>query len=109
MQLHWLTVLELKKCCPQIASYQLHWSNTPAACLSSSTASCRPEDFPGHVGLFEPKTDFAEDLGGVMVAHSVSPTYGGKTTIHVQLINPTPVPVTLYTQEKIAFLQERIR
>ena len=65
------------------------------------------EDFPGHVGLFEPKTDFAEDHGGVMVAHSVSPTYGGKTTI--QLINPTPVPVTLYSQEKIgklSFLQE---
>ena len=42
-----------------------------------------------------------------MVAHSVSPTYGGKTTI--QLINPTPVPVTLYSQEKIGkltFLQE---
>ena len=42
-----------------------------------------------------------------MVAHSVSPTYGGKTTI--QLINPTPVPVTLYSQEKIgklSFLQE---
>ena len=65
------------------------------------------EDFPGHVGLFEPKTDFAEDHGGVMVAHSVSPTYGGKTTI--QLINPTPIPVTLYSQEKIgklSFLQE---
>eukprot|EP00731_Ephydatia_muelleri_P033154 Em0025g110a len=65
------------------------------------------EDFPGHVGLFEPKTDFAEDHGGVMVAHSVSPTYGGKTTI--QLINPTPVPVTRYSQEKIgklSFLQE---
>ena len=62
------------------------------------------EDFPGHVGLFEPKTDFAEDHGGVMV---VSPTYGGKTTI--QLINPTPIPVTLYSQEKIgklSFLQE---
>ena len=32
MQLHWLTVLELKlKSYPQIASYQLHRSNTPAA------------------------------------------------------------------------------
>ena len=42
-----------------------------------------------------------------MVAHSVSATYGGKTTI--QLINPTPVPMTLYSQEKIgklSFLQE---
>eukprot|EP00731_Ephydatia_muelleri_P023225 Em0015g808a len=51
--------------------------------------------------------NFAKDHGGVMVAHSVSPTYGGKTTI--QLINPTPVPVTLYSQEKIgklSFLQE---
>ena len=33
------------------------------------------EDFLGHV---EPKTDFAEDHEGLMVAHSVSPTYGGK-------------------------------
>ena len=37
-----------------------------------------------------------------MGAHSVSPIYGGKTT--VQLINPTPVPVTLYSQEKIGKL-----
>ena len=36
-----------------------------------------------------------------MVAHSVSHTYG-KTT--VQLINPTPVPVTLYSHEKIGKL-----
>ena len=60
------------------------------------------EEFPCHVGLFEPKSDFAEDHGGLMVAHSVSPTYNGKTTI--QLINPTPIPVTLYSREKIGKL-----
>ena len=60
------------------------------------------EEFPGHVGLFEPKSDFVEDHGGLVVAHSVSPTYNGKTTI--QLINPTPVPVTLYSHEKIGKL-----
>ena len=48
------------------------------------------EDFPGHVGLFEPKTDFAEDHGGVMVAHSVSPTYGGENDNSVDKSNTCP-------------------
>ena len=37
------------------------------------------EEFLGYLGLFEPKSDFAEDHGGHMVAHSVSPAYKGKT------------------------------
>ena len=31
------------------------------------------EEFPGHLGLFEPKSDFAKVHSGLMVAHSLSP------------------------------------
>ena len=53
-------------------------------------------------GFFEPKPEFPDKHGGLLLAHSVSPTRSGKTT--VQLLNPTAVPVTLYGKEKIGEL-----
>ena len=54
------------------------------------------------IGLFEPKPEFPDKHGGLLVAHSVSPTHNGQTT--VQLLNPTAVPVTLYGKETIGEL-----
>ena len=50
----------------------------------------------------EPKPEFPHKHTGLLLAHSVSPTRSGKTT--VQLLNPTAVPVTLYGKEKIGEL-----
>ena len=57
---------------------------------------------PDSIGFFEPKPEFPDKRGGLLLAHSVSPTRSGKTT--VQLLNPTAVPVTLYGKEKIGEL-----
>ena len=57
---------------------------------------------PDCIGLFEPKPEFPDKHGGLLVAHSVSPTHNGQTT--VQLLNPTAVPVTLYGKETIGEL-----
>ena len=57
---------------------------------------------PDCIGLFEPKPEFPDKHDGLLVAHSVSPTHSGKTT--VQLLNPTAVPITLYGKETIGEL-----
>ena len=57
---------------------------------------------PDCIGLFEPKPEFPDKHGGLLVAHSVSPTHSGKTT--VQLLNPTAVLVTLYGKETLGEL-----
>ena len=60
------------------------------------------EDFPAQAGLFEPKPEFDEDHGSLLVTHSVSPVKNGQTTI--RLLNPTSVSATVYSQEKIGKL-----
>ncbi|KAL5473628.1 hypothetical protein EMCRGX_G028132 [Ephydatia muelleri] len=63
-----------------------------------------PEEGPqaAVVCLFEPKPEFPDKHGGLLVAHSVSLTHSGKTT--VQLLNPTAVLVTLYGKETLGEL-----
>ena len=58
---------------------------------------------PDCIGLFEPKPEFPDKHGGLLVAHSVSLTHSGRTTV-VQLLNPTAVPVTLYGKETLGEL-----
>ncbi|KAL5499954.1 hypothetical protein EMCRGX_G011429 [Ephydatia muelleri] len=48
---------------------------------------------PDCIGLFEPKLEFPDKHCGLIVAHSVSPTHSGKTTV--------AIPVTLYGKETI--------
>ena len=51
-----------------------------------------------YVGLFQPKTEMSTHYG-LLFACYVSPVHNGKAV--VQLVNPSSVPATLHSQEKV--------
>ena len=51
-----------------------------------------------YVGLFQPKTEMSTHYGLLFVCY-VSPVHNGKAV--VQLVNPSSVPATLHSQEKV--------
>ena len=62
---------------------------------SSSTSSCK--------GLLEPRTQFLERHDGILVAHSLSSVTDGQTVVDV--LNLSPIPVTIHRNEKVASFQ----